>query len=295
MNIMNMGMDFNAADPMGSMNKGKQNFDKCCLEHDACQQTCGMSSGECHNVFNKCAQKKCKGNENCMFQAQIGQMMSGPSFADDGAKHDEKEGSYACRAYDTWQKDSCECEDDDKWEGSNDKRLKTFYKLYNPDKLDAEGEIKDLGEVKKKWKGKESEMFLALTTKYKDKTIERKIKPKPPPYTPPVKKDGEEDSSSGSSDSGSGSSDFEDITEEVHKDPEDQESRGEKKIARLKTEKLEAVEKEEFDKAGDIKEQLAKLIPLELDRLKKAKEKAVEDEEFLKAKSLKARIEKLEL
>jgi hypothetical protein len=33
-------------------------------------------------------------------------------------------------------------------------------------------------------------MFLALTMKYKDKSVERKIKPKPPPYTPP--KDGED-------------------------------------------------------------------------------------------------------
>lgn len=31
------------------------------------------------------------------------------------------------------------------------------------------GEIKDVEEVWKKWKGKEASMFLALATKYKDK------------------------------------------------------------------------------------------------------------------------------
>ena len=48
------------------------------------------------------------------------------------------------------------------------KRLKSFYQKFNPEKLDEKGEIKDVEEVWKKWKGKEPSMFMALATKYKD-------------------------------------------------------------------------------------------------------------------------------
>ena len=48
------------------------------------------------------------------------------------------------------------------------KQLKSFYQKFNPEKLDGKGEIKDVEEVWKKWKGKEPSMFMALATKYKD-------------------------------------------------------------------------------------------------------------------------------
>lgn len=280
------GNNFDPNDPLGSLNKGKKNFDKCCLEHDACQQTCGKSSADCHNGFNKCATKICKGDQNCMFQAQIGQMMASPvGFGEEKGADYSKEGDYQCRGYDRWQGDACECVDADKVEESNDKRLKTFYKLYNPEKLNGDGEIKDLAEVKKKWKGKEPDMFLALTMKYKDKAIERREKPKPPPYTPPSPKDDEgsnEKDYSADSDSGASA------------DSDEAENENEKKIASLKAEKEEAVAKEDFDKAQQIKDEIDSLTKEEVSRLKKAKNDAVAEEDFLKAKELKARIDKLE-
>merc|ERR1712194_576179 len=89
----------------------------------------------------------------------------------------------ACTAYDKLQQDSCECADEDKWDETFEKRLKTFYKLYNKEKL-VDGEIKDFDQVKAKWGGKESEMFLELTKKYKDKAIEKRVKSKDK-FTPP--------------------------------------------------------------------------------------------------------------
>lgn len=280
-----MGANFDPNDPLGSLNRGKKNFDKCCVEHDACQQTCGMSSAECHNTFNKCAAKICKGDQNCGFQAQIAQMMSGPSFGeyDYEKKPEDKDADPMCRNYDRWQSDACECVEEGKIEETNDKRLKTFYKLYNPEKLDSNGDIKDLGEVKKKWKGKEAQMFLALTMKYKDKAIERREKPKPPPYTPP------------NDDTQSGSEEVTDADADMSSDNADEaESANEKKIASLHTEKAEAVAKEDFDKAQQIKEDIDSLTKEEVSRLQKAKEDAVAEEDFLKAKQLKAKIDKLE-
>jgi len=40
--------------------------------------------------------------------------------------------------------------------------------MYNFSVFDRTGEIKDVEEVWKKWKGKEASMFLALASKYKD-------------------------------------------------------------------------------------------------------------------------------
>merc|ERR1719174_984417 len=43
-NFMSVGAGWDPNDPLGSAKKNQKNFDKCCLDHDACLQTCGMSS-----------------------------------------------------------------------------------------------------------------------------------------------------------------------------------------------------------------------------------------------------------
>lgn len=285
-NVFSMA-NFDPNDPLGGMNKGKKNFDKCCYEHDACQQTCGMSSEDCHNAFQKCASKMCKSDQNCMFQAQLGQMMSGPTWGDEGNPLDKGPDGHtdpACKGYNRWQTDSCECVEKDTWEETNDKRLKTFYKLYNPEKLDDAGEIKDLEEVKKKWKGKESQMFLALTMKYKDKAIEKREKPKPKPFEPKDPVDPPE-GTDGGGDADSGGTPPEDEADDA----------AEKKIESLKADKAAAVESEDFEKAAKLKDEIESLKKEEIARLQKAKADAVAEEDFPKAKQLKARIQKLEL
>merc|ERR1712217_947142 len=90
-----------------------------------------------------------------------------------------------CRSFEKGQNASCKCVAKDEWQETVDSNLKAFYKAYNPEKLDGKGNIKDLDDVWKKWKGKEPQMFQALATKYKKKSVTMKTRPNPPPYTPP--------------------------------------------------------------------------------------------------------------
>merc|ERR1719272_2570151 len=87
-----------------------------------------------------------------------------------------------CRGYELSQKSACVCVPEEDWQLTTDAYLKDFYRKHNPEKLNDSGEIKEIEEVWKKWKGKEPQMFQALATKYKEKVVTRKEKPKPPPY-----------------------------------------------------------------------------------------------------------------
>merc|ERR1711920_1202247 len=89
--------------------------------------------------------------------------------------------------YNRGQNASCQCVPKDDFKTATETTLKSFYGKYNKEKLNKKGEIKDVDEVWKKWKGKEPDMFLALGTKYKAKAVQIKEKPKPPPYKPPEK------------------------------------------------------------------------------------------------------------
>merc|ERR1712187_980427 len=90
-----------------------------------------------------------------------------------------------CKSWEKVQNEACKCVPEDDWQTETETHLKAFYKKHNPEKLDDNGEIKDLADVWKKWKGKEPQMFQALATKYKAKAVEIRVKPKPPPYKPP--------------------------------------------------------------------------------------------------------------
>lgn len=193
MNIMSMGQDFDPNDPLGSMKKQNgKNVDKCCVERDICKQTCGTTAKECHNSFWACSKKMCKGDQNCEMSA----MMASFSVDDDDKDEPKKDPAAPvdyeadrnkrdCRGYEKAQEKVCKCIPNDKWQDATEKNLKAFYKTHNPDKLGTDGEIKDLADVWKKWKGKEPAMFQALATKYKAKAVMMKTKPKPPPYKPP--------------------------------------------------------------------------------------------------------------
>jgi len=74
LNVLSMA-DLN--NPMGGMNKGK-NVDKCCIERDICKQTCGTTSQECHNNFQACSKKTCKGDQNCNLAAMMSDIRSDP-------------------------------------------------------------------------------------------------------------------------------------------------------------------------------------------------------------------------
>merc|ERR1719210_1331003 len=104
-------------------------------------------------------------------------------------KYDPEEAK--CKAYNKGQSDACECVAKTDFKSAVESKLKSFYGKFNPEKLDKKGEIKDVKDVWKKWKGKESDMFMALATKYKEKAVEMRVRPKPPPYKPPSTEDTE--------------------------------------------------------------------------------------------------------
>merc|ERR1719387_2558712 len=131
-----------------------------------------MTAKDCHDQYQKCSAKVCgKSDQNCQFQAQLAQIMKEP-YEEKTEPYDyekEKDKDPACKGYNFHQNASCECVNEAEFEPTVEKRLKTFYKLHNPDKLGENGEIKDVATVWSKWRGKEAQMFLALTQKYKDK------------------------------------------------------------------------------------------------------------------------------
>lgn len=190
------GVNFITMNDLSGMNdlggkKKPSKVNKCCIERDICKQTCGTTSQECHNNFQACSKKVCKGDQNCKMAAMMGDI-GGADDDPEEKKDPPEEYNYEkdkqkrdCRGYEKMQKSACACVPKDDWQISTEANLKTFYSKYNPEKLDENGDIKDVEEVWKKWKDKEPAMFQALATKYKDKAVTIKEKPKPPPYKPP--------------------------------------------------------------------------------------------------------------
>lgn len=281
MNILSAN-SFDPNNPFAGMQQ--KNVDKCCVERDICKQTCGMTSKACHDNFQKCSHKICKGDQNCMLQAHMSEIMSEPYddpdyTADSDKKYDPQERT--CRGYVRGQNDACQCVPSDEFESGTESKLKAFYKKFNPEKLHADGEIKDVGDVWKKWKGKEHDMFLALATKYKAKAVEIREKPKPPPYTPPTPK--EETAKESHSDEPNGAAE----------DPEDAAFDNKKK--ELQSQKTKAVEEEDFDAADKAKDSMAELTVAEVARLKAKKAEALKVEDYMEAKRIKLRLQKIEL
>eukprot|EP00928_Gymnodinium_smaydae_P048395 TRINITY_DN3234_c1_g1_i1.p1 TRINITY_DN3234_c1_g1~~TRINITY_DN3234_c1_g1_i1.p1 ORF type:complete len:357 (+),score=114.52 TRINITY_DN3234_c1_g1_i1:88-1158(+) len=290
MNIFNT-MSMNPNDPLAGLNKNQKNFDKCCIEKDICRQTCGMTSKACHDKFQSCTQKICRGEQNCQLQAMMAEIMSEPA-------EDRKEGpppekydatETKCRGYNIGQKESCTCVPKSDFKVATESKLKSFYRKFNAEKLNKAGEIKDVDDVWKKWKGKEPDMFMALATKYKDKAVERREKPKykPPPasdYTPP----------DGDSDSASAGSEAEREAEPEVPVPEDKEADAfDKKHADMLAQKQKAKDDEDYDLAMKLKGDLDELKQAEVKRVNELKTKAIEDEDYKMAKEHKKRLARL--
>lgn len=297
---------FDPNDPLKGLNQGTS-VNKCCVDRDICKQTCGMSAMACHENFQKCSKKICKGDSNCEMQAMLSEMLSEP-YEDEGQDPSKKYDPEAarCKGYDRGQKEACQCVAKESWQESTNNKLKAFYGKFNPEKLNNDGEIKDLDEVWKKWKGKEAEMFLALATKYKEKAVEIRAKPKPPPYKPP-KNEGK----AGAADPLFSEDDSrQEKTQEAHLDESEKEGETtaaddisadaateafDKKRRELEKKKRKAADDEDYDLALELKEELKDIAKKEAGRLTALKKQAIEDEDYVAAKRYKQRIEKLEL
>lgn len=283
MNFLNMA-SFDANDPLGGM-KGQKNVDKCCVEKEICMRTCGMPSKTCYEKFQKCSKQICRGDSNCEMMAQFSDILSVPYDTDREKKLSEHE--RRCLPYTEAQQEFCECVPKDEWQGAVEGRLKSFYKSFNPEKLTADGEIKEIGSIWKQWKGKEPEMFMTLTTKYKDKAVQIRQKPKPKPYTDPDTR-------------GAASSDTEkgDAPEPRGAGVElgDEDDGGfAAKLRDLEERKARAKDAEDYDLAQELKDEAVSLKREEVQRLTSEKDAAIAAEDYLQAKKLKAQISKLEL
>jgi len=298
MNVFNMA-SFDPNNPMAGMQGGK-NLNKCCVERDICKQTCGMTSKECHENFQKCQAKICKGDQNCQLQAMISDMSNDPfdeqsdrDYLDKDKKYDPQETK--CRGYINAQAAVCDCVPKDDVKTANEAKLKLFYEKHNPEKLTLDGDIKDVDDVWKKWKGKEPSMFVALATKYKDKVVQMKEKPKPPPYTPPPRDSDEDLPSEFNADvprqesaAAAGENDADAAVDEA-------DAVFKAKLAELEAKKEKAKSDEDFDLAAETKVEISTHKAEEVKRLQALKAEAIGQEEYGQAKSLKQRIAKLEL
>lgn len=292
-NIFSMA-NLDPNNPLAGM-QNQRTVNKCCLERDICKQTCGTTSKECHDAYQSCTKKICKGDQNCMLGAMMADITSDPSDTDYTSK-DYKYDPEAqkCKAYDRGQNDACQCVPKDDVKKANEEKLAQFYKKYNPEKLNKDGKIKDVAEVWKKWKGKEPAMFVALSTKYKDKVVEMREKPKRPPPPP---------TDTSSDEAGSTGDDAGEPEEEATPEPttatsssEDEEEKAfTEKLSELEAKKKKASADEDYDLAQSLKEEAAKHKTAEITRLKAKKSVAIENEEYVEAKKIKDRIAKLEL
>lgn len=80
LNVLSM-KDFDPSNPYAGMNQMGKNLNKCCIERDICKQTCGMTAKECHEAYQKCQQKICKGDQNCQLQAMVADFTGDPYAA----------------------------------------------------------------------------------------------------------------------------------------------------------------------------------------------------------------------
>lgn len=305
MNMFNAG-SLDPNNPLGGMGKPKS-INKCCVEKDVCKQTCGMTSKACHDMFSKCTKKICKGDQNCEFQAVMADIMGEPvddtPAVDAAPKYDPEERK--CRAYIKGQNESCSCVVKDEFKPTVETKLKAFYTKFNPEKLDKKGEIKDVKDVWKKWSGKEADMFLALTTKYREKAVQMKDKPKPPPYTPPPASDAGKgfESSAGAGFGSDTPAEEEQEPDDVPEPPAPEQAQPadlgveefKTKRAELEKNKRVAADAEDYDAADAAKEEIQALVTGEIDRLTQRKKDAIAEEDYLAAKAYKQRAEKLEL
>mmetsp|Transcript_90859 Transcript_90859/g.189960 ORF Transcript_90859/g.189960 Transcript_90859/m.189960 type:complete len:332 (-) Transcript_90859:29-1024(-) len=270
-NIFDMGSfdPNNPGDYMNRLKAGGGKLNKCCVERDICKQTCGMTSKWCYENYKKCTTKVCKGNQNCELQAMIADMSldeDDTPAADVGKGPDRAQ----CRSYKKSQASACQCVPKDDFRGAVESKLKSFYSSFNPEKLDDSGDLKDSAEVWKKWKGKEGEMLLAVASKYKEKAVTMKEKPKRSPPTTTT------------------------TTPASEEEEEEEADEYTSAKADLERRKADAKANEDYDLAQELKDEIAELTKTEIAKLNKLKKEAIEQEEYATAKKLKQKLAKLE-
>jgi|EP00927_Polykrikos_kofoidii_P081070 hypothetical protein len=306
LNMFNMA-SFDPANPYASAKP--KSTQKCVVERDICKQTCGMPVKTCHDNFQKCTAKICKGDQNCKLQASMADIYAEP-YVTDEEKYDHLN---KCKGYNNAQAAACSCVPEAEAQAANENKLKEFYGKFNPEKLTKKGEIKDAKDVWKKWKGKEPEMFMALAQKYKDKAVDIRTAPKPAPWKPPADFEDPLKDSGLDKDLDEATKGWKDdlYSDGFRKDKEadatvadeppvpvvsvvDEEWRAfEKKRVELDAKKKKAAADEEYELADQAKSEAKELAAKEVERLIARKKEFIKTEDYLEAKATKVRAEEL--
>eukprot|EP00929_Paragymnodinium_shiwhaense_P092998 TRINITY_DN53029_c0_g1_i2.p1 TRINITY_DN53029_c0_g1~~TRINITY_DN53029_c0_g1_i2.p1 ORF type:complete len:359 (+),score=81.48 TRINITY_DN53029_c0_g1_i2:49-1077(+) len=134
----------------------------CCVEKEICLRTCGMEWNKCSRSFETCVMDSCTFDDNCTAAA-----IEADVFITGGDNH-----MAVCKAYRESQKELCDCLPRQEAKDTANARLTAFYAAVKPDRLDENGNVKDVEKVWNKWQGREPELFLELTRKYRDEAVD---------------------------------------------------------------------------------------------------------------------------
>lgn len=152
--------------------RGKELVAHCCFQRDVCMRTCLMPRDVCHRKYHECVDQRC-GKIPDVQQAQqpfkecvqVAQFNSWYSFYKWG-----KEGG--CAEYTEAQREACECVPSARLDAAMKQRMITFYKAYNPSKLNADqSDLKDL-KVWRQWREERPRMFYESFMKYRKDSLE---------------------------------------------------------------------------------------------------------------------------
>jgi len=145
-----------------NVTKEQSAVDRCCVEREICMRTCGMHWDKCSSIFDKCTRKTCGDEESCISAAEAAEVrITG------GDSH-----MTVCKAYRDTQRELCECLPLKAAKEGATARLTSFYAAHRPDRLNEDGQVRDVEEVWKKWHGREAELFFELARKYSAESVE---------------------------------------------------------------------------------------------------------------------------
>eukprot|EP00747_Dinoflagellata_sp_TGD_P067540 gnl/TRDRNA2_/TRDRNA2_155320_c0_seq1.p1 gnl/TRDRNA2_/TRDRNA2_155320_c0~~gnl/TRDRNA2_/TRDRNA2_155320_c0_seq1.p1 ORF type:complete len:272 (+),score=62.41 gnl/TRDRNA2_/TRDRNA2_155320_c0_seq1:46-861(+) len=153
-------------------------MDKCCVERDVCHSTCGMTAKECFDIWSLCIDKACKDDLGCKSVASTTELLTQDPELQAIRKEASRKGGglnveeQRCKGYLKRQSEACDCVPEEEWDEAVEAKLKVFFQEHNPSKLDKDGEVRDIDEIRTKWHMQEPQLFLALAVKYKDKSVQ---------------------------------------------------------------------------------------------------------------------------
>eukprot|EP00484_Ammonia_sp_Unknown_P024470 CAMPEP_0197025110 /NCGR_PEP_ID=MMETSP1384-20130603/5541_1 /TAXON_ID=29189 /ORGANISM="Ammonia sp." /LENGTH=166 /DNA_ID=CAMNT_0042453601 /DNA_START=130 /DNA_END=630 /DNA_ORIENTATION=+ len=126
----------------------------CCDEHDACYGICGISRDFCDEEFNRCMNKGCGKDQQCLQSASM--ITMGASL-------------FGCEPYLQGQRDDCDCLEEFEFEQRVTETLKELYGSLDEEHRKTDEE---LTQIREKYKGKETKLVNNILKKYPKQLIQ---------------------------------------------------------------------------------------------------------------------------